>query len=66
MSREAHVRFYESLGVGLPGATHPPGNVASVGANELRNLRLPTRTPYPLQVNGGRLEIRIADHSCPN
>ena len=23
MSREAHVRFYESLGVKLPGATHP-------------------------------------------
>lgn len=23
MSREAHVRFYESLGVELPGATHP-------------------------------------------
>jgi len=23
MSREAHVRFYEGLGVRLPGATHP-------------------------------------------
>jgi hypothetical protein len=23
MSRETHVRFYESLGVKLPGATHP-------------------------------------------
>ena len=47
MSREAHVRFYESLGVGLPGATHPStGQLVRLGGvgSFIENSGLRTRS----------------------
>ena len=49
MSREAHVRFYESLGVKLPGATHP--GVTLLQSEVLGVIYFNCYTPIPLRRN---------------
>src|SRR5215472_15082922 len=45
MTRERHVRFCESLGVKLPGATRPPTTLVSVGDSERQNRPLTAFAP---------------------
>ena len=59
MSREAHVRFYEGLGVRLPGATHRNIYVRSRRAGE-RVMRSVTRlltTTLKLRVNSEKSAV---------